>query len=303
MDTPAIDPLAGLDGVPWHRLYTTHGRAAFVPEWLRAIRDNRPFEEIRLGPRPWELVHQGTPGQVAAHVVPFLVALADDRAVLRRTWLVDLLREIAFGGHWDDRDLPFEPPQAWTNPVPVDEARMTAAVDRMFREDELDDDDLELVDIAAVRWAAEGYRAVASHTEAYTRWVLDPDPVFAASSAGLIVWFPIDGAAVAALMAVSSDLPHAEARASANLALAHVSDTDLRIDHCLISQLTSHNPLICLTAAIAVAYRRGEDLPDTALRALIDARGEEHLHDVAGWERSLTGFVARAIHRLGLGWP
>jgi hypothetical protein len=98
-------------------------------------------------------------------------------------------------------------------------------------------------------------------------------------------------------------LPHAEARASANLALAHVSDTDLRIDECLISQLTSQNRLICLTAAISLAYRRGENLPDTALGALIDANDEEHLPDVAGWERPLKGFVARAVRRLGLGWP
>ncbi len=100
-----------------------------------------------------------------------------------------------------------------------------------------------------------------------------------------------------------SGLPHAEARSSANLALGHISDTDPRINDCLVSQLTSQNPSVYITAAISLAYRQGQDLPDAALRVLIDSRDEQHLGDVAGWERPLTGFVARATNRLGLGWP
>lgn len=59
-----------------------------------------------------------------------------------------------------------------------------------------------------------------------------------------------------------------------------------------------------VTAAVALAFRLGDRLPDTGLQALADARGhaDEITEDAfpVPWDRSLLGFAALALHRIGL---
>jgi hypothetical protein len=61
--------------------------------------------------------------------------------------------------------------------------------------------------------------------------------------------------------------------------------------------------LVRLTAAIALAYRIGQRLPDRALSILIDAKEHENLPDFpTGWHRRAPrGYTALALQRLGLG--
>ncbi|MGN9805790.1 hypothetical protein [Micromonospora sp. L32] len=52
---------------------------------------------------------------------------------------------------------------------------------------------------------------------------------------------------------------------------------------------------------MGLAYRLGDQLPDLALDVLTDARSSDVDAEVPGWDRSVRGFVALALHRLGLG--
>ncbi|MFC5943999.1 hypothetical protein ABUL04_25340 [Micromonospora harpali] len=296
------DPLAGLDRVPWGSLHHAYGPAADVPSQLRALRSAvAPTRRRALSELSGTVHHQGTRWEASRHVVPFLAALADDPATGDRAEVVGLLRAVVLGDRRDDA-LPFDPRRAFaaadgsTDDQAALVARHLAAGD-LCEHDEV----AALADDAAVRWAADAFHAGARHTDRYVRWLAEPDPQLAGYAAELLAWFAPDEATLAGLVAVPADETHAAARASANLALGHCPVDSARVDARLGGLLAADTAVVRVTAAVALARRLDDRLPDRALDVLAEARGADFDAEVPGWDRSVRGFVALALHRLGLG--
>lgn len=135
--------------------------------------------------------------------------------------------------------------------------------------------------------------------DAYRRWLADDDPQVASQAAELLAWFPTTRHTMAALLSADRD---DAVRASANLALAHLEVPGAATVERMTSQLDHSSLLVRITAAVALAHKLGERLPDRALTVLIDARDHEDLPDFPpGWHRRAPrGYVALALQRLGL---
>jgi hypothetical protein len=299
------DPLHGLDEVPWHRLYHCYGPAGDIPGQLRALRSH----DTDVRQRAWSglfgnVYHQGNRWQASGATVPFLVALVDDPTTPDRVRILDVLSAVAVGDGRDDR-LPFDAEAAFADGAAIDEDGMARLVRRVFEEDEpLRDDEEEeifaLGEAAAVRWAADAYWPAADRVDTIAAWVLDADVEIAARAAALLAWLPPTPASVSALLTVHFDQPHTQARASANLALAHLPTTDPRVNDQLAELLRPSDGLVAVTAAIALAYRLGDVLSEPALSVLVDATGLDLPLGVTGWDRAVRGFISLAMKRIGL---
>jgi len=301
-----IDAFEGLDRVPWPELHHAYGPAADVPDQLRALRSPDPAA------RDWaafELMgtvyHQGTRWQVSGHVVPFLVALVDDPLTPDRAAVAGLLRAITLGDR-SDGDLPFSPTAAFAEADAVTEAQEARSIAALYGTNAGWDDDNGLREAEAVarKWDRDAYTAGRAHTARYARWLSDPDTDLAARAAELLAWFPLTPATLVGLIAMPPDPARWQPRSSANLALAHLPTETPGMPETLRAQLHSEPRPVRLTAAIALAYRLGEQLPPVALDVLVAARQQELApgdDEVTPWDRSLTGFAALALHRLGLG--
>ncbi|KKK04869.1 hypothetical protein [Micromonospora sp. HK10] len=295
------DPLAGLNEIPWESLHHAYGPAVDVPEQLRALRSAEvPVRHGALSALFGNVYHQGTRWGASCHVVPFLVALIDDPDTPDRAAVADLLRSVVVGDRRDD-ELPFDPRRTFAAAEGVTDEQV-ALVERHLEAEDLfeHEEAAEVADGVAVRWEADAFHAGARHTDRYLRWLTDPDPRLAAYAAELLAWFTPDDAALAGLVAVPDSEAGAAARASANLTLGHCPVSSARIDACLYELLSAPAAIVRVTAAVGLAYRLGEELPDLALDVLTEARTSDFDADVPGWDRSVRGFVAGALHRLGL---
>jgi hypothetical protein len=248
------------------------------------------------------VVHQGTRWPASRHVVPFLVALVDDPATPDRPAVLDLLRLVGLGGR-EDQFLPFDPASEFAAADGLGDAQIAMVVGRLANTEEFSDDEWDVADAVAVRWDADAYWAFAAHTEAYLRWLTDPDPDVAARAAALLAWFPASDLTVTELLAVPADRGRDPVRASANLTLAHLTITDgAAVDRRLAELLTAPTAVVRTTAAVALAYRLRDRLPDPALSILVGAKDLDVLPaSPPGWDRAMRGFVALALQRLGLG--
>jgi len=301
-----IDAFEGLDRVPWPELHHAYGPASDVPDQLRALRSPDPAA------RDWaafELMgtvyHQGTRWQVSGHVVPFLVALVDDPLTPDRPAVARLLRAVTLGDR-SDGDLPFSPTVAFAEADAVTEAQEARSIAALYGSNTGWDDDSGMQEAEAVarKWDRDAYAAGRRHTARYARWLSDPDTDLAARAAELLAWFPLTPATLVGLIAMPPDPARWQPRSSANLALAHLPTETPGMPETLRAQLHSEPLPVRLTAAIALAYRLGEQLPPVALDVLVAARQRElspEDDEVMPWDRSLTGFTALALQRLGLG--
>ncbi|MGW1138452.1 hypothetical protein [Streptomyces zhihengii] len=285
----------------WSGLYHAYGRAADTPGHLAALSGSDPAERRAAGSALiGSLCHQGTRWPAGAHAVAPLVALVDTPSTPDRDVVLDLLHALAIGNRSDD-ELPFDPIRAFAQADRVRPADEVAVLRVLFEEDDPDVDAVaDVADAVAQRWAAEAYRAAARHTDSFLTWLHDPDPAVAALAAALLVWFAPLPALPGALAAVPSGTT--DARASANLALAHLpgpfgSDELEALTACLASP----DEVLRVTAAIALARRQQTALPDAALTVLVEADAAAVPGAVQGWDRSLRGHVAVALRRLGLG--
>jgi hypothetical protein len=226
--------------------------------------------------------NQGARFPVSAAVVPFLVALVDDPDTPDREPVMSLLHAVILG----DAALPFTPDLTTGEDLsPEDLAEVT----RLFFETDnpFDEAPFEYFQAASARWAADAYRAGAAHVESYVSWL--SDPVVAAQAAELLAYFPADDRTVDALLASA-------APASANLTLAYLPESPAVDKH--LTSLLDDGPLdIRMTAAVALAFRLGSDLPPAALDLLVD---EKPPPAPPGWDRSMRGFVTLALRRVGL---
>lgn len=217
-----------------------------------------------------------------AAVVPFLVALVDDPSTPDREPVMSLLHDVVLG----DAALPFTTDFTQGDELSEDDlievARLLSESDNPY-----DEAPKEYFEAAAVRWAAEAYRAGQEHVPTYAAWLTDP--VVAAQAAELLAYFPPDEGTVNALVA-------SVAPASANLTLGYVTGFPSVDTH--LTALLDAEPLdVRMTAAIALAFRLGGDLPAPALDLLVDVKPPPA---PAGWDRSMRGFVSLALRRVGL---
>ncbi|WP_050778006.1 hypothetical protein [Micromonospora sp. ATCC 39149] len=296
------DPLAGLDQVPWESLHHAYGPAVDVPGQLRALRSAEvPSRRRALSELAGNVHHQGTRWGASCHVVPFLVALADDPGTPDRAAVVRLLRAVILGDRRDDA-LPFDPRRAFAAAEAITDGQAALVEGHLAAGDLCEHDEAaSLADDVAVRWAADAFHAGARHTDRYVRWLTEPDPQLAGYAAELLAWFAPDEAALAGLVVVPADGAHAAARASANLTLGHWPAGSERIDTRLGELLSANTAVVRVTAAVGLAHRLGDQLPDRALDVLAGARSSDFDAEVPGWDRSVRGFVALALHRIGLG--
>ncbi|MEE6261815.1 hypothetical protein [Plantactinospora sonchi] len=301
--TRLTDPLAGLDAVAWESLHHAYGPAVDVPDQLRALRSTQAeVRQAALSELFGNVYHQGTRWGASRSVVPFLVALVDDPATPDRAAVVDLLRSVVLGDRRDDA-LPFDARRVFAAAEGITDEQ-AALVERHLQAEDLFDHEeaAELADGVAVRWEADAFFAGAGHLDRYVDWLTDPDDLVAALAAELVAWFPPSGAALAALLAVPAT--RRDVRASANLTLARWPAESPRVHPVLQDLLSAAEPVVRVTAAVALALRLagpdGERLPDLALDVLTEARVHDYDTDVPGWDRSVRGFVAIALHGLGL---
>jgi HEAT repeat protein len=280
-----------VDGVPWERLHHAYGTAADVPDLLRALRspddDTRHQAHYRLR---GNIYHQGTRWEASSHAIPSLVRLADDRATPERGLVVRLLRLVGLGDVRDE-DLPFDPAAAFAGAEDATDEDVAWLVEALYDEEkDLDEVPMEVQVAVDARWRRDCYRAAAAHVATYRTWLMDGDAEVGAHAAELLAWFPADDATVAALL----EPPQATVRASANLTLAHLGP-DSTVDAALTQQLGSDVIEIRRTAAIALAYRLGGQLPEAAVDVLTGPSSPRTA--VPGWNRALDGFVSLAVRR------
>jgi hypothetical protein len=133
----------------------------------------------------------------------------------------------------------------------------------------------------------EAFTAAAAHVDSYVRWLTDP--LLAAQAAELLAYFPPSPRVVDALLASA-------APASANLTLGFLPGFP-SVDAHLTSALAASSLDVRMTAAVALAFRQGADLPAEALDLLVDVSPPPA---PPGWDRSMRGFVAQALRRVGL---
>jgi hypothetical protein len=296
-----VDPLSDLDSVAWASLHGTYCSAEDVPRQIAALRSPDPAVGGAALNDLWDaVIHQGTRWQVSAHVVPFLVRLIDDPDTPDRHALTTLLRHVGLGAR-DDRDLPFAREVAFGRfgAQTVTKQQEDMVIERVYYlEEDFTEDWVDIANACTEKWDADAYWATAAHVDAYRRWLRD-DPNVASQAAELLAWFTPAEPTIAALL--SADRNDA-VRASANLALAHLNVSPAATAEPMTSLLDHHSFVVRITAAIALAYRLGQDLPDRALETLIDAKEGEALPDFPlGWhERAQRGYVALALQRLGL---
>jgi hypothetical protein len=137
-----------------------------------------------------------------------------------------------------------------------------------------------------------------------TAWTEAPDPDVAAGAAELLAWFPATRLAVPRLPAIPEGGGREAARASANLSLGYLAPGEPAIDQRLGALLSAGTFAVRLTAAVALALRLGDRLPDAGLQVLAEAR--DHADEIGTaafpipWDRSLLGFAALALYRIGL---
>jgi hypothetical protein len=296
--TSEHDPLSGLDEVPWDRLHHAYGAAVDVPGQLRALRS--PDEQVRARAR-WHLYgniyHQGTRWQASHHAVPFLAALAADGGTPDRAAVMALLRAVGIGDLRDD-DLPLNVDTQFGAAAEATSAVVQWFVAVLYADDRDLDELPEGVDRAAdARWRRDAYLAASMHTGTYRRLLLSPDVEVAALAAELLAWFPPEEATLAALVSVPADARHAMVRASANLTLAYLPGNHRGIEPRLHQQLTSDLPVVRLTAAVALAFRLGDALPEVAAEVLTEPASNDPVAAVPGWNRSLEGFVTLALRQ------
>ncbi|WP_327003384.1 hypothetical protein OHA72_51335 [Dactylosporangium sp. NBC_01737] len=286
-----------MSGVDWDAVYGCDGTSGHVPGLLRALAGPEPaagaYAELFN-----HLCHQGTRWQASGVVVPFLVALVDAPATPDRAALVRMLAAVAIGDHRDDR-LPFDADAAYPEADAITDEQLRLL--NVWLDEGSDDEpvgEFYWDRSGPDRWARDAYRALAAHASTVAGWVRDPDPDVAARAAALLAWFPPAPEAVATLL----DVPAGPARASANLALAHLPVVGPAVDRRLEGLLTAADGQVALTAAVALAYRRGEATPEPALTLLAVAADHDRPlpADVPGWDRrALRGFVAIALTRIG----
>lgn len=269
--------------MPWRQLHHAHGVAADVPDRLRMLRSaNANTRGDALAWLSGALFNQGARFPVSAAVVPFLVALVDDQETPDRESVMSLLHNVVLG----DAALPFtQEPATGADLSPEDLAEVT----RLFYESDnpFDEAPLEYFQAASNRWAADAYQAGAAETSTYAGWLADP-PV-AAQAAEFLAYFPADDRTIDALIACV-------APASANLTLAYLPESTAVDKH--LTSLLDDGPLdVRMTAAVALAFRLGPDLPGAALDLLVD---EKPPPAPPGWDRSMRGFVTLALRRVGL---
>lgn len=300
MSTTARSPLDGLEAVNWAELHHAYGSAEDVPGQLRTLlsadAEERHQAHARLG---GNVYHQGTRWQASCHVVPFLTEMADDPATPDRAAVVDLLRAVALGDR-DDTCLPFEPDREFAQADNVTATDVATVVEWLYNED----DEPGECEAVAVSWDRDAYLAAAAISDRFVVWTKDPDPVVAAMAAELLAWFPATPRAVAHLMEIPETREHQMARASANLSLGYLAPDEPAIDDRLTALLAAGTFGVQLTAAVALAIRLGEQIPDAGLRVLAEAR--DHTDEISAtafplpWDRSLLGFAALALYRIGL---
>lgn len=133
----------------------------------------------------------------------------------------------------------------------------------------------------------DAFRAAAKHVDSYVAWL--GDPLVAAQAAELLAYFPVSQKTVDALLASA-------APASANLTLGYLTGYPA-VDTHLTAALESSAREVRMTAAVALAFRLGSDLPGPALDLLVD---EAPPPAPPGWDRSMRGFVTLALRRVGL---
>ncbi|MBQ0905483.1 hypothetical protein [Micromonospora sp. U21] len=226
------DLLAGLDDLPWESLHHAYGPAVDIPDQLRALRSAEvPVRSCALSELFGNVYHQGTRWGASCHVVPFLVALADDPDTPDRAAVAALLRSVVLGDRRDD-ELPFDPRRHFAAAEGITDEQAALMERHLEAEDLFEHEEAaELADNVAVRWEADAFHAGGRYTDRYVRWLTDPDPQLAGYAAELLAWFAPDEAALAGLTAVPGDETRAATRrASANLTLAHCPVGSERID-------------------------------------------------------------------------
>lgn len=287
----------------WAGLYHAYGRATDIPGHLAALSGSDPALRRAAGAAlVGSVCHQGTRWPASAHVVAPLVALVDTPSTPDRGTVLHVLHAAAIGNLRYD-ELPFEPTRAFAEADRVRPADEDAVLRVLFEEEDPDVDAVadvaDVADAVALRWAAEAYRAAERHTASFLRWLRDPDPAVVTLAAALLVWFsPVPGLP-GALAAVPCDT--ADARASANLALAHLPGHPGSDEvEALMTCLALPDEVVRVTAAIALARRQATALQDAALTVLVHADAVEVSGAVQGWDRSVRGHVAVALRSLGL---
>jgi hypothetical protein len=227
--------------------------------------------------------HQGARFPVSSHVVPFLVALVDDPVTPDRESILSILRSVVLG----DADLPFDPDFELGDILTDDELAEAGRLLYGTANPFAGDPPMELYEAASIRWAAEAYRAAQTHLSTIVRWL--SDPLVAAQAAELVAYFPPTQEIVDGLIA-------SVAPASANLTMGYLTGYQ-KVDTHLTSALDADPVDVRMTAAVALAFRHGQDLPGEALDVLVDVKPPPA---PPGWDRSMRGFVTLALKRVGL---
>ena len=307
--------LEGLDAINWSKLHHAYGSAADVPGQIRSLTssDTAVFDHA-LWSMFGNIYHQGSRWEASPYAIPFLCELVNSNSIQKRDEILNLVLYIGLGDIWrDDESLPFNVKHFFSLADGIVAVQYRGFTERFLAGGYRDPSNQQLMDQLDMAYQRDSYLALEAQADDLLKWASDADSSVAVLAITSFPWFPIlhEQAHPILLKAIVSERP-IDYKISALLTIGLIAayanpdvKTALQNQLDLQRQLATMDAFaIRLASAIALVFLFGKDAPDSAAETLIEA--EEHRDEmgpteyITPYQRSLMGFRAVALHRLGL---
>jgi hypothetical protein len=304
--------LQGPHNIAWHDTHGSYGPVPDMPLYLERLASPDPLVCGRA--LRWigdQLEHQGTRWHATAITIPFLIEILSGSATACRAALVWLLLGLAA-----DESRPllpdgFDPNATFARArtIPADPERVGQILSSAYAGGEYDPDAMSALDERIhERWHYDAYRAVERGCDVLVRLTDDSDPAVRVPAVRALGWFPAAAARSRPFVRTAAEREedaHRAGNALMTLGLVGRYVGDHGDAAWLTGRLSPDKPLIVRRcAALALGTLLRTELPDDALRILIDATEDqatlaEDARRMSWRGCSFAGYFWRVLHSLG----
>ncbi|MFL5626273.1 MAG: hypothetical protein ACJ788_11845 [Ktedonobacteraceae bacterium] len=241
---------AGLDEIDWHQLKHAYGAADDIPGWLRSLASQE--DEIdALTPLSLSLCHQGTVYSASAYAAPYLIELLTSEPMPGKEGLLRLLAGMAHGDAYHRQHFSLY----------SEARRKDPAFQRELAEE--------------VVWVERTGEAVRRGLPVYLKLLAHADPHIRAEAAYMLAQLQADAAAILPLLySRLKQEDDQQARASLLLSLGVLGEPTAAarslLEPLLETQGEEEHALVRYASAISLAWLFGEEMPEAAVRVLVD---------------------------------
>lgn len=279
--------LEGLDAVVWHKLEHAYGEATDVPELLRALAsDNAKARSDALYALYGNIWHQGTVYEATAYAVPFLGELLAAPDVMEKHRILMLLSSLATGNSYLDVHQHLE----W-----------------IYSDDERESDEFQDQITEELGWVKAAHEAVYQQSGVILPLLKHDDRDVRCAAGYVLASFPEHYATFSlALQQCIEQEDDPIVIGSMLMVLGYLlpaRDTD-GIDYLHPFLGLDNDPVVCFSAAIALAYIARDAIPHNALGILVDTltdnSGVEDAYNQITWvDTDIRATVSSALCFVG----